>query len=354
MRLLDETWSASTEGRVRGSPVLGDRTVYVGSTDGRVYAVDRDTGEVRWTFHTGSSTVHRPVIHENTILTAAGAALYAIDRASGTAVWEVRDRHFMHAPVVDDDLLFAYAADRQGWRLYALDFTGETRWMVDRTVAEAELLQSNLAVTDGAVFVASWNGILAFDRQNGHVRWTVDWPQCIESIVSDGRSLYAGARTIDSSANVLAIDPARGSITWTQRIQAGEWITAVSLHDGVLYTSGIEPTSGGTKTRRVAALSVPDGEVMWSVITNARSASSVPPRMVSVSDGHDVATGDAGVSILDAIDGTIQQRLRPETSVHTRPAVSAGEVIVGSDDGHIYAFEGNPEAGQSESITRGR
>ena len=49
-------WTFETGAAIRSSPALGrDGTLYVGSEDKKVYAIDGKTGEKKWEFLTGGN-----------------------------------------------------------------------------------------------------------------------------------------------------------------------------------------------------------------------------------------------------------------------------------------------------------
>ena len=50
--LASVAWKFKTQGRVVSSPVLVGDAVYVGSTDGNLYALNRADGTLRWKFAT--------------------------------------------------------------------------------------------------------------------------------------------------------------------------------------------------------------------------------------------------------------------------------------------------------------
>ena len=50
---LEVLWKFETGGMVKGSPVVSGGTVYIGSRDHYVYALDADTGTEKWKFKTG-------------------------------------------------------------------------------------------------------------------------------------------------------------------------------------------------------------------------------------------------------------------------------------------------------------
>ena len=55
-------WKFKTGGRVISSPAVAGGTVYVGSSDGHIYAVDRATGAERWKFATRGPVHSSPAV----------------------------------------------------------------------------------------------------------------------------------------------------------------------------------------------------------------------------------------------------------------------------------------------------
>ena len=57
-----EKWHFKTEGIVGSSPAVAGSMVYVGSEDGRLYALDARTGQEKWSFKTGSPVLSSPAV----------------------------------------------------------------------------------------------------------------------------------------------------------------------------------------------------------------------------------------------------------------------------------------------------
>ena len=55
-------WSHSTGGGVWSSPAVSDKSVYVGSGDGKLYALNAETGVVQWSYQTNGSVEPSPAI----------------------------------------------------------------------------------------------------------------------------------------------------------------------------------------------------------------------------------------------------------------------------------------------------
>lgn len=56
---------------VFSSPTISGNTVYIGCSDGKLYALDKQTGTVRWSYDFGVPVLSTPCISGNTLLTAA-------------------------------------------------------------------------------------------------------------------------------------------------------------------------------------------------------------------------------------------------------------------------------------------
>jgi hypothetical protein len=61
-------WTFQTKGPVRSSPAVTESTVFIGSTDGTLYAIDRGSGEVRWAADVGSPVSSSPAVAEGLVL----------------------------------------------------------------------------------------------------------------------------------------------------------------------------------------------------------------------------------------------------------------------------------------------
>ena len=53
-------WTFKTEGPVIGSPAVAGGVVYIGSSDGHLYAIDQATGQQKWKDDTGEPVVSSP------------------------------------------------------------------------------------------------------------------------------------------------------------------------------------------------------------------------------------------------------------------------------------------------------
>jgi len=81
-------WQFTTGGRVRSSPSLWEGRVFVGSFDGNVYAIDAVTGQQQWKFSTGAPVQSSPALAGGTVFVGSrAAAVFALDARTGTLKW---------------------------------------------------------------------------------------------------------------------------------------------------------------------------------------------------------------------------------------------------------------------------
>ncbi|MDA1188493.1 MAG: PQQ-binding-like beta-propeller repeat protein [Chloroflexi bacterium] len=85
-------WGFSTpESSILGTPVSSDNLVYVTSSNGRLYAVDRETGLESWHFRvSGPATAAPTVLGDTVILADHQGRIYGLKAGTGQLLWEIQ------------------------------------------------------------------------------------------------------------------------------------------------------------------------------------------------------------------------------------------------------------------------
>jgi tetratricopeptide (TPR) repeat protein len=160
----EQEWAFETGADVNSSPTVVDGTVFVGSDDGNLYAVDAATGEQQWAFETGDSVWSSPTVVDGTVFVGRGDNnLYAVDAASGEEEWVFEtDDWVFSSPTVVDGTVFVGSHDDNVYALDARDGTEQWRFETGAEVA------SSPTVVDGTVFVGSADdNLYAVNAVNG-------------------------------------------------------------------------------------------------------------------------------------------------------------------------------------------
>ena len=155
-------WQKATGGNVRSSPLVvenGDETtIYIGSDDNLFYALDQDGNEL-WNFNVGGDvSLGRPSIGPDGNIYVSNREdinpfLYALNSVSGVEAWSfnIGDENEYMAGV-DPNSGVIYT-DRSGNSLLALNQDGSQRWILP-VVADAR--STPQVGTDGTIYFTSF------------------------------------------------------------------------------------------------------------------------------------------------------------------------------------------------------
>jgi outer membrane protein assembly factor BamB len=341
-------WQYSTMGPVRSTPAVTGDMVYVGSTDGNLYALDRRNGEERWRVNVKSPVSSSPAVAQGIVVFGSrDGAFHAVDAQSGGLRWKFETGPLMawewgfegwdiytSSPVVVDSAVVFGAGDGV---LYALDLaSGGELWKF----STEGRIRSTPAIADGAVYVGSADGrAYALDLKTGREIWRhetdgvairsadqgVDRKSIISSPTVAGGTVYIGSR----DGFMYALDQETGERKW-QVSHDGSWaVSSPAVLDDTVF-------SGTSDGRFVHAIDVVTGEERWRYVGIGYTWSSpcLASNTVFIGDG-------AGYLIaLDQESGAERWRYRVDDGVYSSPVVADGVVYFGADDGNVYALHG--------------
>ena len=99
---MDLAWSYATGNLACGSPAVVGKTIYAGSWDGNMYALDAETGAKKWSFQTAAQICASPTV-VNGIVYFGGynAVLYALNARTGTLVWKLQNQQLRAVCIAD-------------------------------------------------------------------------------------------------------------------------------------------------------------------------------------------------------------------------------------------------------------
>lgn len=393
-KLTAVRWRFHTKGRIFSSPVVDDGTVFVGSSDARLYAVRASDGSEVWRFATKGSVNSTPAVWNRTVyFSSLDGNIYAVNESDGKERWHFRtggERRysapgihgiqpstevmpdpfdvFLSSPAIWNGTVYVGSGDHN---VYAIDAsTGALRWKF----ATGNVVHASPAVADGTVYIGSWDRYLyALDAHTGALRWkfvTGDDRQIYNQVgiagsaaVADG-SVYFGCR----DSHFYALDAKTGALRW-KRDENGSWVIASPAIVGqtVVYTTSDE--------RKFFVVDAKTGSVKFSIPQGAYSFSSPAVAAgvayygsfdgklygVNVSTGEIVArfSTDASARELAAhvdksgnldmqsfykeptLDGVILglSGVYKLGSIAGSPSLAGGTLFVGSTDGTLYAID---------------
>ena len=254
-------WKFHTNGSVFSSPAVAGGVVYVGSSDGILYAVGIESGTLKWKFFTGSRVASSPAVDGGVVFFASyDGNFYAVDTATGKKKWSFNtagERRFagkhlhgsvpmaetmpdpfdfyLSSPTVWNGVVYFGSGDGN---VYALDeASGTLKWKFQT----GDVVHASPAIADGALFIGSWDSYFyALDAATGNEKWrfkTGEDPNIHNQVgiqssaaVKDG-VVYFGCR----DSNLYALDAASGQKKWAFN-NKGSWVIgSPAVKDGKVY-----------------------------------------------------------------------------------------------------------------------
>ncbi len=345
-RLGGIAWRTVTDGTVRSSPAVTRDRVYVGSSDGKLYALDRSTGAVRWKHDAGGSVLSSPAVARGLVLFAKrNGTLVALDAAKGATRWSVSTGparpfpwgregwdFYVSSPVITGDLAIFAAADGN---VYALEVaTGRERWRY----SAGTLFRSSAAVAEGSVVVGGADGyVYALNLADGKLRWRGETEGATLDSEKEGfdRKTIQGSPTVaggkvyvgSRDAYLYAFDLATGKQLWRAGKPAPWVVTSPVVWGGRIYF-------GSSDGHYVTAVDPDSGKRVWLV----RTPDNVIASPVLADSILYVADMSGNLFALDAATGAEHWRTSLGTCVLSTPVPTDGGLYVGGDDGAVYAI----------------
>jgi outer membrane protein assembly factor BamB len=348
-----QRWKFDTKGPVLSSPAIALGLVYVSSVDGNIYAVDSATGAQQWVFATkGERRFTAPGIHgampktermpdpfdvflssptvaNGTVFIGSGDQhVYALDARTGTLKWSFATGDVVHAaPAVSEGTVYIGSWDRN---LYALDAaTGKEQWRYttgnDTTIYNQIGLASSPAVAGGMVFVGGRDGhfhavnartgALVW-KHNNRGGWTIASPAVRDGIVyfptSDG-------------TRFKALEAATGSVKFDLQNKAVSFSSPALVGDVAFY---------GTSDGYLQAVDIRSGTQRNTFRTEGSRANG---------DRYTDENGRLRTNLMypdRTLDGMMigMRTMQTLGSILSSPAVVDGVLYVGSTDGYLYAI----------------
>lgn len=237
----EQRWAFEAGNMILSSPVVADGVVFFGSDDRHLYALDAANGEVIWSFE-ADGWVNSPLLADGALYIGIDCTpedcadfddiqfgLYAIDANTGALKWKRETAASITSQAVDGEGVI-YAADLEG-TVYSLDDeTGDSVWEFDAGAPVASTL-TTLLLDAETLYVGTDQGrFYALDAASGEERWHFDTGGWVYSSPAvDGDVLYLGS----ADGNLYALDRETGSELWHHEI--GAEIGNPTLHNGLLY-----------------------------------------------------------------------------------------------------------------------
>ncbi len=244
-------------GTFSGDPVVGaDGTIYVGTTAGAVYALDRKSGHVKWTVYPGYPIIGSPAAGSSVVYVAYGETgqsgnnfiLSCLNAADGTTLWSKpgpayagADLPITASPTAGEDGVYVPLL----YGIWKVNLSGETVWLY-RGLPYLHENYCSPAVVDGRVlFVTSLGRTYVLSAADGSPMWSYLLPaspgegiagEITPAVSSDGKVVYY---CLKGNPKVYAVRSDTWGLKWVFAAPGNTAPAAVGA-DGTVYAGDLE------------------------------------------------------------------------------------------------------------------
>ena len=324
---LDLLWTYNTGEFLKSSVVAQNGVAFVGSEEGLLHAILLESGEKKWTFKTEMAIEAPPLLHEGQVIVGStDGFLYSINQDSGKLNWKY-----------------------------------ETMGEIMGAANQAIRPQSK----DDVLVVGSYdNFVHCVETKSGKLLWKFEAQNYINGVPTIYDRKYVVFGGCDAMLYVIGLEDGKD----VRSIEVEAPIAAsVAIADGVGYV--------GDMDRSVTAFNLEAGEILWNYKPKSFPYFSSP----ALSDNHVYIGGrDKGMHCIDRVSGSnfggsqLEEESTVPQSSHKiklslarwmenymlfqkdgneissyemvslflrQPAIVGTKIIVGCEDGNVYAFE---------------
>lgn len=348
---LHQVWVSSTGGPVRSSCAIIESTVYVGSDDGYLYALDLSTGALRWRYRLGSPVASSPSVANGRVFVGTdGGAVYCLQaeadkRLAGDQIGRQLWRIVTGGPVLSSPLItvagLAIFGSGDGSVYAVRAATGERAWVHRtggaiigspvKTERPVPIILDKGRRTEDIIFCGSTDGFIhALIERTGALLWKTDTGAPVQTtpVVSAEKLMVA-----NEDGRVMALQVSDGREVWRTELSEKPGGSPV-----IQRTNVVVPLAMG----RLVGLRIATGEVAWTAQVPGRIESTP---MSTQGETLYVGSTDGHLYALDGGTGKILWDFGVGGGLTASPAAAHGMLVCGSQDGSVYAFSGKPPRG---------
>jgi outer membrane protein assembly factor BamB len=233
---ISKLWSNGLSAKIAGGISVAYETVFFGTENGEVVALDANTGEQKWITTVKGEVLAAPAIDAGIVLINTGSGyIFALNADNGEEVWSAESdvpplslRGVSSPAAVNGGAIIGTATGKLA--VHILE-TGQTAWeqVISAATGVTELerivdIDSEPLVAGGNVYVISYDGTLAaVELRTGRVVWKREYKSFRRMSLS-GSTLFL----VDVNSNVYALDSRNGVELWSQGALKQRLLTGVT------------------------------------------------------------------------------------------------------------------------------
>jgi eukaryotic-like serine/threonine-protein kinase len=311
-------WSFKCEDEIRGSAAIENNTLFVGSYDNNMYALNSTNGEFIWKFPADAGIVSRPVVAEGNLLFGSeDTRFYSISTRTGKLTWSYpTEGPVRGSPRVAEGHIFVGSDDAS---LHAVNIvTGKKTWKID----SGSPIRSTPFITEDYIYFGNEGGDVYCLDFRGQIKWRFHAKRAVTSspLVSEKVVLFASLDGI-----IYALDAKSGWSIWRFRMAKGSISSPFRAGNFIFI---------GSADGNIYAIDVNTSKEVWRFKTDHQVSSSPAVYKDSVYCG----SADGNLYCLDYRSGRLRWKFPTGGPITSMPLIHNDIVYIGSHDHMLYAL----------------
>lgn len=241
-------WDSRLPAKLAGGPVAGLNKIFIGSENGKVFALDAETGELVWQANIKGEVINSPAIDSGIlVVNSASGIMKGFNADNGEVLWEVDQDvpaltlRGISAPTIASGgvivgtgkgsvNVYILEKGQQGWSTEVGEPTGSTE--LERVI---DVDSAPVAFGDKVYSVSSRGNLAAIELQSGRILWKRQY--------SSYRQLAVYRNTIfltNNRGHVYAIDRVNGIERWSNQELKNRGVTGPAVIDDYVVVGDFE------------------------------------------------------------------------------------------------------------------
>ncbi len=332
-----EKWKYTTYGPIRSTVCIQNGLVFVLSGDGNLWAVDRQSGTFKWRFKTFTGFIgdrkydyadyyaSSPIIYNKGIyFGCSDGRVYCVNIETGKLNWSYQTGDIVHTtPAIAQEKLFVGSYD--GY-VYALNPTTGTLIWKFKSVGHRYFprgeMTGNPATTNNLVLIGGRDYyIYGIEQNGGYCYWSRQFPKgwALPITVRDTVA-YIGT---SEDKELLAVDVRTGENIWKTN-------ATFNIFGGCSFTSSMGYF--GTLLGNAYGFDMKTGSLKWKFVTDGYTKNHL-----KYFKDDDTYRDDIG-SILSGNDAVVML-YNDMGAIFSTPALTGSNIVITSADGNVYCLK---------------
>lgn len=238
-------WQVKTEGQVRSQLVVDGKKLFVTTTAGEVLCINTATAQVQWNFQTNGEQqydmwdyyISSVSIANNTLYFGSGdSCIYALHASTGEQLWKHKTNGIVHAtPIIHQNTVLVGSFDGYFYALHSK--TGKMKWKFktvgDRYFPKGEIQKGAVIYKNAVIFGSRDYNIYAIDITTGRGLWNKkeigSW--IIATPLVYNNKIYFGT---SDTHQFYCMNPELGTVEWIARFNMRVYGTAMAHNKSII------------------------------------------------------------------------------------------------------------------------